>query len=253
MASIRTIGLASALLLLLPVYVWAAPDPTDPWSLLTGPDPNDPTSLLVEGGARQYANVSHIDLVQPPVPHVQDPNTTVGREQLVEGHTTFAVITIRDQAVQDNGSVDVGAVVDCSAETHVNTTKTFFGIPVPTSVDSTTAQCVENATLVAVPDPIPFQSSVSPLRPDGVVLRYQTPGGQVGYETEYAFEAQYVGDDGAMHNVTRYAWATTPTAPWTTSSGAVKDLYITMPLARLQEMGARSFHVVDARTLPGFD
>ncbi|GEM_PF-4565898 len=239
MVNVRMLALASALLLLLPLYAWAAPDPSDP------------TSLLVEGGAKQLLTVSNVTLVQPPQQRVVDPNSTYGHERLVEGHTVFAVIDLKSSPVADEGSIDISAMVNCTAETRVHYDR-FLGVPIPDGVETTTLQCLENATLVAIPDPISTSdsASMSPLAPDGEVYRYVTPTGEVGYETEYSYEYRHADAGGHWRSETRYAWAVSPSKPWTDASGASKDVYVTLPTARLEQMGVRSFHVLDARALP---
>lgn len=234
MVNVRTIALASALLLFVPLYAWA------------DPNPDDPTSYLVEGGAKQVLTVSNVTLVQPPQDRAVEPGSTSQREQLVEGHTVFTVIEVRTRPVDDGGTINVSAVVECSAQTQIHYDR-FLGVPIPDGVETTTAACLENATLVAVPDPVPLSSGarVSPLAPDGVQIRYQTPTGEAGYETEYVYQVQ---QDGRTQ--TRYAWGVQPAKPWTDASGAPKNLFVSLPVDKLVQMGVRSFHVVDARTLP---
>jgi hypothetical protein len=250
MVNARLIASASALLLLVPVYVWAEPDPTNPLSILQGPDPNDPSTLLVEGGAKQLVNVSDVALYNPPQFYEVEPNSTMGHEQLVEGHTTFAVITLQAKPVNETGSILITAAANCTAQTGVDTWE-FLGEQVPCGVHTTTLQCLENAQIVALPDPLPGgDSRISPLRPDGVVLPFTTPLGEAGYETEYAYNETNRGPDGAWRTEARYAWGVAPMRPWIdATSGISKNVLVALPLDRLTEMGQRSFHVVDARTL----
>lgn len=231
MVNIRMIGLAAALALFVPAFAYALP------SLWPG---DDPSALIIEGGAEQYAQVGDIYLMDPPQPHVVEPNSTLGHEQLVEGHTVFATIDIVTRVAQDNGTVDVSAIVTCSAQTGVDYNRTFFGIPVPNHVHTTTVDCLENATLVAVPNPLPMAAR-SNLQPTGIVIAFTTPTGEVGYETEYA--TTWAGQS-------YYAYAVNPVrAPFVGADGHAKNLYVSFPVDRLREMGVHDFTILDARQL----
>ena len=231
MVNVRMLGIASALAILLPTAAYALPN--------LWPDPNDPSTLVVEGGAAQYANVSDITLFDPPQQRVGDPNSTVVPERLVEGHTTFAVITLQSHAVNDTGTIDLTAALDCAFETGVD----YWGPGIPYRVHSTTAQCLENATLVAIPSPVPSAGMDVHFAPDGNFVRYQTPTGEVGYETEYTF---------VMDGATRYAWAIQPLQTPFVDHGAMKSLYAALPEDKLREMGVHDFRLLDARRLPDF-
>jgi hypothetical protein len=241
MVNVRMLALASALLLLLPLYAWAAPDPSDP------------TSLLIEGGAKQLLTASNVTLLELPGQRVQDPNTTYAHERLVEGHTTFAVITVESREVQRETNFTIEAFVQCAAQAGGSFWYAFGLIPYPHDVGSSTVQCVENATMVIMSDPVPpfaQDARMSPLVPDGVVLRVASPAGAIAYETEYVYKLSYPDRDGRWHVETRYAWGVAPMPVWADASGQPKNLRAVLPFDRLEEMGVRSFRVVDMRTLP---
>jgi hypothetical protein len=240
MINTRMLAVASALALFVPAVAVALP------SMWPG---DDPSALIVEGGAEQYARVDNITTVDPPQSYVTDMNTTLGHEQLVEGHTTFATIDIVKHAVSEHGSVNLMATVNCYAETGWDG-DTWFGIPFPSHVHTTTAQCIENATLVAMPNPL-YQPSTqrSSLAPDGNVYPFTTPTGETGYETEYSFDVSYQDADGYVHHQTQYAWGVSPVHPWVDASGVVRSLYMSLPSDKLAEMGIHDFSIVDSRTL----
>jgi hypothetical protein len=126
----------------------------------------------------------------------------------------------------------------------------FLGAPVPYGVHTTTLQCLEDAQIVAMPDPLPG-SHLSPLRPDGAVLPFVTPLGETGYETEYAYNETHRGPDGQWRTEARYAWGVPPMRPWIDpASGVAKNVLVALPVDKLLAMGQRSFHLVDARSLP---
>ncbi len=237
MVNIRMLGLASALAILLPAAAYALPG--------LWPDPNDPASLVVQGGADQHAFVSNVTSLYIPNPSVVDGNTTSSHEQLVEGHTTFVTIDMQSRETpQAQTNVSIQAYAQCALEVSQQVSWWDNLVPYPSGVDTGALDCLENATLVVVPDPASTSSTStrSPLSPDGRLLRYATPTGEVGYETEYTFL-----EDGA----TRYAWGVQAArVPWQDATGATKNLVAILPEDLLAQMGVHSFHVVDARTLP---
>lgn len=235
MVNIRMLGLAAAIAIFLPAFAVALPT--------LWPDPNDPSSFLVEGGARQYVSADNVTIFNPPQATRPVAGTELGSEQLVEGHTVFTTLTIEREGVNNTGTLDITAALSCAFETGADTWAPVPAGPsvVPYRVHSTTLQCLENATILIVPDPTRFAGGNMRLQPDGEIIPYVTPTGEVGYEVEYTFE-----QDG----VTRYAWGVSPLAhPFVDQDGALKQAYFALPLSKLREMGAHHFRVIDAREL----
>jgi len=236
MVNFRMLGLASALLLLLPVAAWA--------------NPNDPSSYVVEGGAEGLLQVTDVALADLGAPRAIDPSSTHAQERLVEGHTVFAVIDITTHVLNDTGNFTVDGLVSCSAHAEGPTrgiTLPFVGkVYYPTRVDDVTVDCLEQHRVVVIPSPFQTSSSYTPLHPTGVVTRYQTPNGDVGYEEEYAFFEQWSDAEG-VHQAPRYAWAVSAHPAWTKADGHAKNLMAPLPADRLHEMGLHGFQLVDER------
>lgn len=237
MINFRMLGLASALLLLLPVAAWANPN-------------DDPTSTVVEGGAEGLLQVTDVALADLGASRVVDPNSTSTHERLVEGHTVFAVIDIKTRVVDDVGNFTVDGLVSCHAHAEGPTrglTLPFVGkVYYPTRVDSVEIDCLEQHRVVVIPSPVGSTSSYTPLSPTGVVSRYQSPSGDVGYEDEYAFFERW-SDAQGEHEAQRYAWAVPVQSTWTKADGHAKNVMAPLPAARLLEMGVHDFQLVDER------
>lgn len=234
MINLRMLALASALLLLLPVAAWAYPSGDE---------------MVVEGGAQGVLEITDVALAELGDPRTVEPNSTFGHEQLVEGHTVFAVIDIRTTVVNTSGNFTVDGLVSCSYHAE-GESRSFLGlVSYPTHVDRVEVDCLEQHRVVVMPSPVAQSSSMSPLTPNGDVLRYVTPKGEVGYADEYTFVESWTTPDGREHHATRYAWGTDVMHPWTTRAGHEKNVLLPLPPDRLVEMQARNFEMVDASAL----
>jgi hypothetical protein len=236
MINLRMIGLASALLLLLPIGVMAMPDLGD----------EAPRGSPTAGGYEEVtAAVYDVVLAQMPREKVYDPGSYHEAEQLVEGHTVFVTLDVTYAYNQSNGTVDIMGMVDCSANVKYSG-PTFLGIPLPERVDSVQAGCRVDEYVIVTPDPFD-DPPLAAATPTGRLLPFQVPGVGGGYAEELQYPVQVQGPDGAGRTATFYAWKVPIWQPWTDDHGRPKDFYAPLPEDRLAEMGVRDFRVYHER------
>lgn len=235
MITLRMLALAAALLLGTPLVIAALPNDGE---------------LDVDGGELVNKNLEaaawivDVALLDAP-PAVDGRNDTFREEQLVEGHTVFVVVDIEIQLNLTNSSVNVTGFVECSHE--VSWQGPMVGTPVgnvpfPGRIDRAGAECRAGERVFATPDPFfdPDTSSMA-MTPTGVVLPITTPSGEPGFVEEYSFTLVQHDSWGDTTERTLYAYAAPIYAPWMHTDGRPKSFVVSLPYARLEEMGEYDF------------
>lgn len=236
MINLRMIGLASALLLLLPIGVAALPDGGDEEPVLDG---------------YQEATATVYDVVLARLPHEKgyEPESLHEEERLVEGHTVFVVIDVVSYDRQANGSVDIMGMVDCKANAKYSG-PTFLGIPLPERVDSVEARCRVDEHVIVTPDPF-NDPPMAALQPTGRLLPFTIPGVGQGYAEELQYPVQRQDAHGATETAIHYAWKVPIWGSWLDADGRPKNFYAPLPEDRLLEMGVQDFEVYHENDWPG--
>ena len=233
MISLRMLGLASALLLLLPIGVMAMPDDG------SGHAEDDDSVLDAYQGVT--ATVYDVVLAQMPREREYDAASFHEAEQLVEGHTVFAVIELESRETETNGSVDIMGMVDCKAEAGY-TGPTFLGIPLPERIDRAHVECRIDEKVVVSPDPFQDPPLAQPT-PTGRLIPFRTPTGERAYAEELSYPVQRTQPDGTLGVATHYAWSVPIWQPWLDAHGRPKNFYAPLPEDKLREMGIGHFKV----------
>jgi len=225
------LALAAALLLIVPVGVFA-----------------DPMSDVVTTSGRVVAEVKDVHLLGTAYNSTPVPTTLHEREQLVEGHAVFVTLESIANATPMVENVTGNGFVQCGANYQV--TKSWLAVlgrwvPYPTDVNDVYAECSFGSTVIITPsvycdlenDPRCGTESAAPtMRPDGSFYPFTTPDGQSGYVEEYAFDAG---------SRTCYAWSTPILHAWTDpSDGTPQNIQFELPADKLDEMGVDHFFVM---------
>lgn len=237
MVTLRMLGIASALLVAIPVGVGLAD--------------HTPDHVLVQGGEVANAGLHAAGTVTDVV--LLDTFTTYDREfvsdwpeQLVEGHTVFVTLETRLVPNVTNWTADIVGNVDC--ETHVSGEGSFFGnLPIiPRRINEAHAECEAHGVVFVTPDPFynsSQQSSYSTqMEPTGEEIPFVAPNGIAGVATEYSYEVIQVDPwTGQQTSATWYAWSVPIIEPWTHTDGSTKTWFCPIPVARIYEMDVTHF------------
>lgn len=215
----RMLGLAAALLLVVPVGIGAGDTP------------------LLDLWGEASAIVSDVELFQPPQKKTYDPDQFYAEEQLVEGHTVFATIEFRANVSEAAENITIDGVVHC--EDHVEA-DTWMGIPY--RVRHAQAECYVGQRVVVTPDPFSGNPgslanlSLSSLsyHPTGNTFPVRSPDGQWGTVEELWFEV----DDRQY-----FAWATPVFEPWSWGE-KTKNFIVPLPTDRLAHNDLSSYRVL---------
>lgn len=230
MINLRMIGLASALLLLLPIGVMAMPDDDAP---------DDGSGV---GGYEELtATVYDVVLAEMPREKVYDAGSYHEEEQLVEGHTVFVVLDVTYRFNDTNGTVDIMGMVDCKAEASYSG-PTFLGIPLPERVDGVHAGCRVDEYVLVAPDPFAYPP-LAAATPTGRLLPFDVPGVGRAYAEEMRYPVRLQAPDGASETATFYAWKVPIWQTWTDAHGRPKNFYAPLPEDKLAEMGVGDYKV----------
>jgi hypothetical protein len=232
MINLRMIGLASALLLLLPIGVMAMPDDGDE-------PPSDGSGV---GGYQEVtATVYDVVLAQMPREKEYDAGSYHEEERLVEGHTAFVVLDVTYRYDQGNGTVDIMGMVDCKAEASY-TGPTFLGIPLPERVDKVEAGCRVDEYVIVAPDPFAYEPQAA-ATPTGRLLPFDVPGVGHAYAEELSYPVRVQAPGGASETVTFYAWKVPIWQTWIDHHGRPKNFYAPLAEDKLAEMGIQDYRV----------
>jgi hypothetical protein len=230
------IALATALLLIVPIGVFA-----------------DPMSDVVTTGGKVVAEVKDVHLLGTAYNFTPVPTTLHKQEELVEGHTVFVTLENIGNATPMIENITGNGFVQC--DTHYEITKSWVNVlgqwvPYPTDVNDVYAECSFGSTVIITPsvycdlenDPrCGVDDSAPTMRPDGNYYPFTTPDGQSGYVKEYAFQLE----DGAGGARTYYAWATPILHPWIDATdGTAQNIQFELPADKLDEMGLDHFFVM---------
>lgn len=232
MINLRMIGIASALLLLLPIGVMAMPEGGDEGN---GDDP------LLEGYQELTAAVYDVVLAQMPRERDLDPASLHEEERLVEGHTVFVVIEVTSHANQTNGTVDIMGMVDCEARA-TYTGPTFLGIPLPERIERVEASCRVDEYVIVAPDPF-SNPPLAAAQPTGRLVPFRVPGVGHAYAEELSYPVSTTDASGWTTTETFYAWKVPIWQPWIDAHGRPKNFYAPIPEDRLLEMRVNDFEV----------
>lgn len=234
MINLRMIGLASALLLLLPIGVMAMPDGAEESS-------SEDDGSVLDGYQEVTAAVYDVVLAQMPREKVYDPASFREEEQLVEGHTVFVVIELEYDLADTNGTVDIMGMVDCDARATYSG-PTFLGIPLPERIDRVEASCRVDEHVVVAPDPFANPPLSSP-QPTGRLIPFHVPGVGHAYAEELSYPVARTDASGWTETETFYAWKVPIWQPWIDAHGRPKNFYAPLPEDKLREMGESDFEV----------
>lgn len=238
MISLRMLGIASALLLLLPIGVAAIPYG------------DEGEGTVVEGTQEVVAEVYDVVLANLPEERELDPSTLQEPEQLVEGHTVFVVIDVKTRPREANGSVDIMGMVECRANATYSG-RTFLGIPLPERVDRAQVRCRIDEHVIVSPDPFQDPPAGRPTATDRLIP-FRIPGVGTGYAEEFAYPVVRQRADGSEETLTFYAWKVPIWDAWVDGHGRPKNFYAPIPEDRLLEMGVGDFKVFHERDAPHF-
>lgn len=243
MITLRMLGLASAILILLPIGVSALPD-----GVTTSEDDGE---SVIEGSQEVAAEVYDVVLARMPREKEYDHETFREEEQLVEGHTVFVVIDVGSRFNDSNGSVDIMGMVECKAEVSYSG-PTFLGIPLPERVDRAHVRCRADEHVIVTPDPFQNPPLARPV-PTDRLIPFRGPTGELAYAQEYSYPALRQDPDGTQEEATFYAWSVPIwSEPWLDTHGRPKNFYSPIPEDRLVEMGVEDFKVYHQKDAPHF-
>lgn len=244
MITLRMLGLASAMLLLLPIGVSALP------MMGHGDDDGDDGGSIFEGSQEVVAEVYDVVLAGLPHEKTYEPESLHEQEQLVEGHTVFVVIDLVARAERTNGSVDVMGMVECKANVTYSG-REFWGILLPEHVESAQVRCRADEHVVVSPDPFQDPPAARPQRTDRLVP-FRIPDGSLGYAEEYSYPVVRQAPDGTEQTLTFYAYKVPIWDQWIDAHGRPKNWYAPLPEDRLREMGVRDFEAYHEKDAPHF-
>jgi hypothetical protein len=228
MGNLRMLGIASALLLLVP-FGYAA----QPWTVF-------------DTYNEVYAAVSDLEVLNLPDKKVYDPNSFFAEEQPVEGHTVFATIELRANTSEVEGNVTIAGVIDCRHDVEYD----YEIFPIPSRVRRAEVGCVIGERVVVYPVNYTSNSGQSSdFTPTGRVIPFTPPSGVPVYAEEFSFLLTETNNDGLVVERTMFAWATPVVPPWTTDAGKVKNFMMPIPLDRILEMDCGDYQVVLERDL----
>lgn len=229
----RMIGIASALLLLLPIGVMAMPDEGD----------EAPHEGGSGAGGHQEATATVYDVVLARMPRekVYDAGSYHEEERLVEGHTVFVALDVAYRSNDTDGTVDIVGMVDCEAEASYSG-PTFLGIPLPERVDGVHAGCRIEEHVIVAPDPFRYEPQAA-AAPTGRLLPFDVPGVGHAYAEELSYPVRLRAPGGAEDTATFYAWKVPIWQAWTDDHGRPKNFYAPLAEDRLAEMGVGEYRV----------
>ncbi|HEX2022347.1 MAG TPA: hypothetical protein VHH36_06510 [Candidatus Thermoplasmatota archaeon] len=198
------------------------------------------------------ATVRDVRIVSPPAGSAPAPETYQTDEQLVEGHSVYAVLDIRREVVPpEEGNVTISGLVECHHDGKISTVSwepiPGLVIPLPTRVDSVDVRCRVGETVVVVPDPFSqgaSSGSVSPLVPTGDVLIYDTPLGVRTYAEELTFTLERLDARGRPETKAFTAWRVPILDPWVDAEGRLQNFLLPMPVRRVAENDARGYEAL---------
>lgn len=228
MITLRMLAIASALLLGTPLLVAAFPDDPDAW-----------WDEVTEVQGEASAWVEDVRLAALPAP-VTGRSAEVVPEQLVEGHTVFAVLNVHVWRNETEGVINVTGYVDCKHSVGIATRN-----GVPSRVDHAGAECRVYERVVVRPNSTTAPWTwFTPLEATGRIQPFTTPSGQPGYAEELSYVASYEDGRGQLVQQTLYAWAVPIYPAWLHVDGRPASFLAPLPEDRLREMGVDRFDVL---------
>lgn len=204
-------------------------------------------SDVVETGAEVVAYVQDLELVDAP-DRYEYPAWNLTSEQLVEGHTTFAVIERTPTKIEENGTVDITGFIECWH--HVNATdESWFGlVRIPNRINKAEAGCRVGETIIVTPSLFrpasPQSSSAGPMMPTGNFVTLDTPTGEPAQAEEFVFSATHLTEDGTWVAQDYYAWQVPILQEWMDADGDPRNFWMELPTHRLVEMGVTDFELI---------
>lgn len=205
-----------------------------------------PGGEVVNFALDQAATVTDIDIIEPPR-KLDRAVLHNAPEQLVEGHTVFLTITIPVTANVTNFTADIVGNVSCQTNSSIE--GEFIGpgdiVPFPRRINELHEECHAAGRTFVTPDPFVNSSGQeivsAMLQPNGNVVRYTAPSGQLVDVTEYYYDVITIDWLGAQTSHHLYAWSAPVLDPWTHTDGRTMNWYCPIPDDRLAEMGIHEF------------